>query len=158
MSPPPLAANLGTTAARPAHRDAGREESSVDIASRTYGDVVVVEPAGRIDHAAGADFERAVVPLIDPSTGSAAGLVFDLRRVAYISSVGLRVFIVAAKALRARGARIAVAHVQPVVEQILAISRFDAVVETFPTVSDALAALSSDAAAAHRAATAGGAS
>lgn len=130
----------------------------MNVASRTYADVVVVQPEGRIDHAAGAEFEQAVVPLVDPLAGSGAGLVFDLQRVAYISSVGLRVFIVAAKALRARGARIAVAHVQPVVEQIMAISRFDKVVEMFPTVTDALAALSSDAVAAHRAATRGGSS
>jgi anti-sigma B factor antagonist len=130
----------------------------MNIASRTYGDVIVVEPEGRIDHAAGAEFEQAVVPLVDPSAGSGAGLVFDLQRVAYISSVGLRVFIVAAKALRARGARIGVANVQPVVEQIMAIGRFDRVVEMFPTVTEALAALSSDALAAHRAATRSGSS
>jgi anti-anti-sigma factor len=124
----------------------------VDITSRRYGDVVVVEAAGRIDHAAGAEFERAVVALIDPSAGSGAGLVFDLRHVPYISSVGLRVLIVAAKALRSRAARIAVAQLQPVVQDIMAISRFDKIVETFATVNDALAALSSDAAAARRAA------
>jgi len=124
----------------------------VDIASRAYADVVVVEPEGRIDHAAGAEFEQAVLPLVDPSTGSVAGIVFDLQRVAYISSVGLRVFIIAAKGLRARGARIAVAHVQPVVDEIMAISRFSKVVEMFPTVTDALTAFSSHAATAHRAA------
>jgi len=90
--------------------------------------------------------------LVDPSTGSVAGIVFDLQRVAYISSVGLRVFIIAAKGLRARGARIAVAHVQPVVDEIMAISRFSKVVEMFPTVTDALTAFSSHAATAHRAA------
>jgi anti-sigma B factor antagonist len=130
----------------------------VDIASRAYGDVVVIEPGGRIDYTVGAEFERAVVSLVDPSAGSGAGLVFDLQRVAYISSVGLRVFIVAAKLLRARGARIAIAHAQPVVQQIMAISKFDKIVEMFPTVTDALAALSSDAVAAHRAATQSGAS
>jgi anti-sigma B factor antagonist len=130
----------------------------VDITSRTYGDVVVVEPTGRIDHAAGAEFERVVVPLADSSAGARAGLVFDMRRVDYISSVGLRVFIIAAKALRARGARIAVAQLQPVVAEIFAIARFDNVVEIHPTVRDALAALSGDALAAHRAATEGGSS
>jgi anti-anti-sigma factor len=130
----------------------------VHIATRAYADVVVVEPEGRIDHAAGAEFEQAVIPMVDPSAGSGAGLVFDLRHVAYISSVGLRVFIVAAKALRARGARIAVADIQPVVQEIMAISRFDKVVEIFPTVTDALAALSPAALAAHRAATRSGSS
>ena len=73
-----------------------------------------------------------------------------------MSSLGLRVLIIAAKALRSRGARIAVAHLQPVVAEIFAIARFDNIVEIHPTVSDALAALSSEALAAHRAATGGG--
>jgi len=128
----------------------------MDIANRTYADVVVVEPAGRIDYAAGVDFERAVAQLTDPSAGARAGLVFDMRRVEYMSSLGLRVLIIAAKALRSRGARIAVAHLQPVVAEIFAIARFDNIVEIHPTVSDALAALSSEALAAHRAATGGG--
>jgi len=130
----------------------------VNIASRTYGDVILVELTGRIDYAAGAEFEQAVLPLVEPAAGSGAGLVFDLQGVAYISSVGLRVFLVAAKMLRSRGARIAVAHMQPVVEQIMLISRFDKIVEIFPTVIDALAALSSDAVAAHRAENRGGSS
>jgi len=50
----------------------------MDIANRTYADVVVVEPAGRIDYAAGADFEQAVAQLADPSAGARAGLVFDM--------------------------------------------------------------------------------
>lgn len=124
----------------------------MQITSRAYADVVVVAPAGRIDYAAAADFERALIPLLDPAAGSSAGLVLDFQRVAYISSAGLRVLMIAGKAMRAREARIAVAALQPVVAQILTISRFDAVVEIFPTLAAALAAISPPAAAAHDAA------
>jgi anti-anti-sigma regulatory factor len=47
----------------------------------------------------------------------------------------------ASKSLRARGARIAVAAMQPVVAEILEICRFGAVVEVFATVDDALDAM-----------------
>ena len=40
--------------------------------------------------------------------------------------------MIAAKQMRARGARIAVAALQPVVAEIFAISRFDSVLEVFP--------------------------
>ena len=118
----------------------------MEIANRMHGDVIVVAPTGRVDHATAADFERAVVPLLDAVTGARAGLVFDFERVTYISSVGLRVLMIASKSLRARGARIGVAAMQPVVAEILQICRFGAVVEIFSTVDAALAALGTGAA------------
>ena len=114
----------------------------MEITNRVSGDMIVVAPSGRVDHATAADFERAVVPLLDAAAGPRAGLVFDLERVTYISSVGLRVLMIASKALRARGARIAVAAMQPVVAEILEICRFRAVVEVFTTVDEALDAMS----------------
>jgi anti-anti-sigma factor len=114
----------------------------VEITHRAYADVVVVTPAGRLDHTVADDFERSLVPLVDPAAGSSAGVVLDFTRVDYISSVGLRVVLIAAKAARARGARIAVAGLRPVVGEIFAISRFNGVVEIFPTVAAALAAIS----------------
>jgi anti-anti-sigma factor len=115
--------------------------------SRAYADIVVVVPEGRIDHASAGAFEHAVSPLLEASNG----LLFDFAQVPYISSAGLRVLMIAAKALRARKLRIGLAAAQPVVAQILGISRFDAVVEIFPSVSAALAALSPAARAAYAA-------
>lgn len=114
----------------------------MEISSRGFADVVVVVPEGRIDHAAAGDFERALLPLVEPSRGAVAGLVLDFTRIGYISSVGLRVLMVAAKQMRARRARIAVAGLQPVVAEIFAISRFDSVLEVFVSVRTALDAIS----------------
>jgi anti-sigma B factor antagonist/stage II sporulation protein AA (anti-sigma F factor antagonist) len=50
--------------------------------------------------------------------------------------------MIAAKQMRGRGARIAVAALQPVVAEIFAISRFDSVLEVFPSVREALAKVS----------------
>jgi len=55
----------------------------------------------------------------------------------------------------ARNARIAAVALQPIVAEIFAISRFDSVFEMFPTVRDALAAMSPDALAAYDASMAG---
>jgi anti-sigma B factor antagonist/stage II sporulation protein AA (anti-sigma F factor antagonist) len=76
----------------------------------------------------------------------------DLAGVPYISSVGLRVLMVSAKQMRARGARIAVAALQPVVAEIFTISRFDAVLDVHASVRDALQRLSPAAFAAFEAA------
>ncbi len=128
------------------------ERPAVEITHRAYADVVVVAPAGRLDHTVAEDFERSLMPLLDSAAGGDAGLVLDFSRVDYISSVGLRVLMIAGKAARARGARIAVAGLRPVVQEIFAISRFNGVVEMHPTVAAALAAISRAAATAYEAA------
>jgi anti-anti-sigma factor len=111
--------------------------------SRHFGNVVVATPVGRIDQAAAGALETALTPLwSDPRV---AGLVLDFGGVEYISSVGLRVLMIAAKEMRSRHERIAVVVLQPIVAEIFRISRFDAVLEVFPTVRDALAALSAEA-------------
>jgi anti-anti-sigma factor len=115
----------------------------LQIASRHYGAIVVATPTGRIDHATAAPFEQALAPLLaDPAV---AGFVLDFAGVDYISSVGLRVLMIAAKEMRARKGRIAVAALRPIVAEIFKISRFDAVVEVFPSLRLALGAISPEA-------------
>ena len=122
----------------------------MDVTSRTFGNVVVVAPAGRADLTGSAALESALAPLW--ARADVCGLVLDFAGVPYISSVGLRVLMIAAKEMRARRARIAVAGLQPVAAEIFAISRFDKVLEVFPVVRDALAAISPTALAAYDAA------
>jgi anti-anti-sigma factor len=75
-------------------------------------------------------------------------VVLDLSGLAYVSSAGLRCFMLAAKETRAAGGRIVLAALRPVVAEIFQISRFDMVFEIFPSVREALSALSASAAAA----------
>lgn len=121
--------------------------------SRHFGSIAVATPAGRLDHSVAGTFEQAILPLAgDPKT---AGLVIDFTAVDYISSVGLRVLMLAAKAARVRKVRIAAVALQPIVAEVFAISRFDSVFELFPTLREALAAMSADALAAYDASLAG---
>jgi anti-anti-sigma factor len=120
----------------------------VDIVERRIADVVVVAPAGQIDHPNAQRLERALAPVVAPDAAGLRALVLDFRNVGYVSSMGLRVLMVAAKALRARNSRIAVAGLQPVVAEIFDIARFTHVLEVFPSVRDALAATSAPALAA----------
>ena len=115
----------------------------MELTSSRYGNLVVVVPAGRLDHVAAGAFEGVLLPLCqDPAT---AAVVLDFSAVTYISSIGLRVLMVAAKQMRGRHARIAVAGLQSIVAEIFAISRFDAVLEVFPAVRDALGVIAPDA-------------
>jgi len=114
----------------------------VDFSSRSLADVVVAVPVGPIDHANAQGLQEALAPLLNSPPPGTAGLVLDLSRVDYISSMGLRVLMVAAKQLRARSMRIAVAALTPVVKEIFDIARFNHVTEVFPTVRSALERIS----------------
>ena len=110
----------------------------MEIKNKTYGDVLVLSPEGRIDHANSEEFRNGLVPFIDRCKSDGERVVLDLAGVDYISSAGLRILMVAAKELRAAGAKIAVADLRPIVAEIFAISRFDRVLGVFPSVRAAI--------------------
>ena len=119
--------------------------------THAYADVVVAAATGRIDFAGAQALEAALAPALEP--GSAIrGVVVDLSRVDYISSVGLRVLMLAAKQSKSQGGAIAVVALQPVVKEIFEISKFTLVIPCFTGVRDALAELSPSALAAYGAA------
>jgi anti-anti-sigma factor len=72
-------------------------------------------------------------------------VVLDLSRLEYVSSAGLRCFVLAAKQAKAQGGRVVITAMQPVVAEIFQISRFNLVFDIYASVRDALAALSADA-------------
>jgi anti-sigma B factor antagonist len=114
----------------------------LETSSRQFADVVVAMPVGRVNHQSAAELEAALAPLVKEVSDRKGVLVLDFAGLDYISSVGLRVLMIAAKQLRASGAKIAVANLRPVVAEIFAISRFDRVLGVFPSVRDAIEQLS----------------
>jgi anti-sigma B factor antagonist/stage II sporulation protein AA (anti-sigma F factor antagonist) len=122
----------------------------VQIDTHPYADTLVATPHGRIDHRSAAELEAALTPWLE--SGRVHSLVIDLSGVEYISSVGLRVLMIAAKKLREQHARLAVAALQSVVTEIFVISRFDRILEVHTTLDAALARSSAEAQTAFRAA------
>jgi len=114
----------------------------MDIKNKTYSNVLVLSPVGRIDHANSEDFRNGVAPFIDRCKTDGERIVLDLAGVDYISSAGLRCFMLAEKQARTQGGLVVVAAMQPVVKEIFEISRFTLVFETFATVREAIAKVS----------------
>ena len=114
----------------------------MQFSSHQYADVAVAAPVGRIDHAGAAVLEAALSPLLVQAGTAKHAVILDFAGVEYISSVGLRVLMIAAKQMKGHGARIVIAGPQPVVAEIFAISRFDRVLEIAPSVKKALEWLS----------------
>jgi anti-anti-sigma factor len=108
------------------------------LATRQFADATVAAPAGRIDHLSAPAFEAALTPLLDQAGAHQGALVLDFSGVDYISSVGLRVLMIAAKQMREARATLALAALQDVVGEIIKISRFDRVLSVSPTLEEAL--------------------
>jgi anti-anti-sigma factor len=123
----------------------------VQITTQPFADTIVVAPVGRIDHRSAAELEAALLPLVSQAGESKSSLVLDFSGVDYISSVGLRVLMIAARQMRAAQARLSVAALRSVVAEIFTISRFDKVLAVNATLEDALAQASDAALAAYRA-------
>jgi anti-anti-sigma factor len=114
----------------------------MNLSERRIGSAVVLGVTGRLDHAGAAGFEAALQPYLANCRADGDAVLLDFSGVDYISSVGLRVLLLAAKRAKSQGGALAVASLQPVVREIFEISKFTLVIPCYAGVYDALAALS----------------
>jgi anti-anti-sigma factor len=118
------------------------------LSHKTYGAARVLAPKGRLDHDNCEAFQADLRPHVEACSRDSTALVLDLSGLEYVSSAGLRCLMIAAREAKARAGRIVVAAMQPVVAEIFQISRFNLVLEVFPTLRDALGSISPQAVAA----------
>lgn len=120
----------------------------MEFSSQQFADVTLIQVEGRIDHKTAKDFENALKPYLDKcAAGEYQKILVDLGGVDFMTSAGLRVLMIVAKTCDKQGGEIVVAALQPIIEEIFKITRFDLVLKIFPTVKSALEALSPTAAA-----------
>jgi anti-sigma B factor antagonist len=77
---------------------------------------------GRLDGVTAAAHESALRALVTPAQQS---LTIDLADLEYVSSAGLRVLLIAAKAVKAAGGAVTLASPAPNVLEVLRMSGFD---------------------------------
>lgn len=109
----------------------------MEMSNQTLGNAMIVSPTGRIDQSSADAFQSALVPHLAGCTKNGTPLVLDFSGIEYISSVGLRVLMLAARQVKAQHGRIAIAALQPVVKEIFEISRFNLVLKIFDSVKAA---------------------
>lgn len=120
----------------------------MNVASRRYGNALVVKVSGRLDQDTCEPFRAQLNGFVESAGGMSGAVVLDLSGLEYVSSAGLRCFMLASREAKARRARILVAALQPMVAEIFTISHFNLVFQVFPGVREALATVSEEAAAA----------
>lgn len=115
--------------------DAGLEwDCTADGAVRT------VSPRGRVDESTATAFhERLASELAAAAEAGCERLAIDLAGVDYMSSRGLRALTLAQRAADGHGVKIVLAGANPVLREILAISRYDMIFPVFDTAEAARA-------------------
>lgn len=99
---------------------------SLDIAIEALPGATVVTVAGRVDSAGADAFEHALLGLFEPP---AARVLLDCAALAYISSAGLRVVLMAAKRARHSQGRLVLCGLRPEVREVFEISGFATILD-----------------------------
>lgn len=121
----------------------------MELLEQQYADVLVLGPSGKVDHDSADAFREALIPHVEAQPASFTMIVLDLADVEYMSSVGLRVLVLAAKRSKAVARPIVVAGLNETMREIFQISRFDLMFDVYDDVRAALSGLSAAALAAH---------
>src|SRR5262245_52811213 len=109
------------------------------VSQERYADALVLMPVGRIDNSTADGLRTSLNSCVAACRKGGDRLILDFSKVDYISSVGLRVLMLAAKKVREQEGSLVVAELQPVVREIFEISRFNLVLQCFGTVREAVA-------------------
>lgn len=112
------------------------------ISHENRSGVLVVCPLGRIDQETCEAFQQELQPHLEVCR-SGGSIVMDMGQIDYISSAGLRCFMIAAKQAKAQGGKLVLAALSPVVSEIFHISRFNLLFQIHARVDEAVAAVAS---------------
>ena len=106
-----------------------------EVVEERHEGVLVLAPVGRLDSANVSDFEASVMKRIG---GGERRLVVDFSRLDFISSSGLRVLLLAAKALTAGSGTLVACSMKPHIEEVFRVSGFDRLIPVKATRAAAL--------------------
>lgn len=117
----------------------------MSLVATNNGSAIILGLSGRLDQDNCESFRGELAPHLDTAARSHLAIVLDLSQLEYVSSAGLRCFMLAVKQAKTYDGRIVVAALQPMVAEIFQISRFDMLLEVFASVTKAVSAVSTNA-------------
>ena len=120
----------------------------MEIAERRIDEIAIAELRGRVDSTTADEVEARLFSLVQ---SGCSGLVIDFRQVAYMSSAGFRVLLVAARAAQSSRCELALCEIDGELRRLFEMGGFDEIFTVLPTRDECVAHLR-----ARRAAQAGG--
>lgn len=111
----------------------------MNVQIEVVGEVTCVRPEGRLDFGAASSFQQSIERLF--AGQSAPAVIIDGSKLEYVSSAGLRAFLLAAKAAQRAGSAFALCALQPAVREVLDLSGFSQIMAIHPDLDTARARL-----------------
>ncbi len=107
------------------------------ISSDSQDGVTIVAINGRVDGASAPELENELSSRIRDGS---VRILLDCGEMNYISSAGLRVFLLAAKRCKQSGGALSIAALQPSCRSVIEMGGFHTIIDCFDTRDEALAA------------------
>ena len=109
------------------------------IPSEKTGGALVARPTGRIDYNASAAFQSELEAVVAQAKAEHLGLVVNCAGIDYISSAGLRAFLVAARSSKSAQVGLALCGVNANVKEVFDVSGLSRLMAVLETESEAIA-------------------
>lgn len=96
----------------------------MNVTFETLAHTTLVIVQGRLDFGAAAEFQRKLEQALTAAKAAPAALIVDCAALDYVSSAGLRVFLLSARAAQRAGIAFALCALQPAVREVFDVSGF----------------------------------
>jgi anti-sigma B factor antagonist len=110
----------------------------MNLTERQQGEVVVIAVDGRLDANSSGNLESRFLQLVEQGRSK---FIFDLARLDYVSSAGLRSILVAAKKIKTIKGSLALSGLNENVKEVFDMSGFSTIFSIYGTEAEALTAI-----------------
>ena len=109
----------------------------MDIREEKKGEVVILSINGRLDSTNYLEFEKKLTRIIEKNEKN---ILVDCRQLGYVSSSGLRIFLMGLKKMNSVQGKFLICALQDSIKEIFSISGFTSIFSIYDTQEEALSA------------------
>ncbi len=107
----------------------------LDMKDEKKDGILIFKLSGKLDSVTSTSFSEKIIALVDKGESK---IILDLTDMVYISSAGLRVFLMIAKRIKSINGKVILSALQDSVKEVFEMSGFSTIFEINSTTADAL--------------------
>jgi len=111
----------------------------VNVSFERLARTTLVIPEGRLDFSSAASFEKQLNEVLAGAGTAPAAVIIDCAALDYVSSAGLRAFLLAARGSQRAGISFALCALKPAVREVFDLSGFTRIITIYADRATALA-------------------